>query len=110
LSTGTPMPLPVRGLDFVAPYWFDDALFLNNTRNASNKTGNASTVYYRETNNSVLLARATREIRKTFATASKFIATHLFIVTWIINDPENDLSMVISIANHLKYITIFYFS
>ena len=108
MSTATPIPLPVRRLDFVAPYWFDDALFLNNTGNASNKT--ETTVYYRETNNSVLLTRATREIRKTFATASKFIATHLFIVTWIINDPENDLSMVISIANHLKYITIFYFS
>ena len=106
LSTATPKPLPIQGLDFVAPYWFDDDLFLN-SGNASNKTGNTSTVYYRETNDSFLITRATREIRKIFTNAKVFTSTHLFIVTWIIVDPENDLSKMV-IQYHIKMRTLPY--
>lgn len=84
------------GLDFVAPYWFqyNEGLFVNNSGNSD--TDNASSVYYRESNNSFLLTRATREIRRAFHNATEFIATHLFIVTWIIVNSENDLSKMVS--------------
>ena len=92
-STSTPKPFPVQKLDFVAPYWFDESLFLN-------KTGNASAIYYRETNHSFLLTRATREIRKAFS--NDFSATHLFIVTWVIADHEADSSEMV-IVNAIIY-------
>ena len=87
----------------MAPYWFDDNLILNNTGNGSflfNKTGNASlalSVYYRETNQSLLLTRATQETRRAFPNIIDFNATHLFIVTWVIVDPEDVVSEMVII-------------
>ena len=66
-----PIQLPLFGSQrFIAPYWADVDL---------RGTGE---VYYRQTNDPVLLARATNEIQTAFPMSQDVDITHLFIVTW----------------------------
>ena len=55
---------------FVAPYWADADL---------TATGQ---VFYRQTNDSALLARSTREIQEAFPSSQTMTITSLFIITW----------------------------
>ena len=65
------LPLSESETDkFIAPYWADVDI---------RGTGQ---VYYRETDNSALLARATNEIRSAFSASKNVNVTSLFIVTW----------------------------
>ena len=65
-----PRLLPINNIQFVAPYWADFDL---------TGTGN---VFYRQTRDSTLLARATNEIRAAFPMSENVIITNLLIVTW----------------------------
>ena len=62
--------LPLNRTQFIAPYWADFD---------SRGTGQ---IYYRQTKNPTLLARATKEIRAAFPLSHNVIITNLFIVTW----------------------------
>jgi len=66
----TPNQLPLGNQHFIAPYWADVDI---------RETGE---IYYRQTNNPVLLARATNEIRTAFPMSQNVNITNLFIVTW----------------------------
>lgn len=66
----TPSPLPRYGSRFVAPYWADVDL---------TATGQ---VFYRQTNDTALLAASNREIRAAFPSSQDINFTNLFIVTW----------------------------
>ena len=66
----TPEPLPTNTSQFIAPFWADVDI---------SGTGE---VYYRQTNDSVLLARATNEIQTAFPMSLNVEITNLFIVTW----------------------------
>ena len=66
----TPILLPLNGNRFIAPYWADVDL-----------TGTGE-VYYRQTTNPTLLARATKHIQAAFPFSQNVIITNLFIVTW----------------------------
>ena len=68
----TPRLLPLNSprVQFVAPYWADTDL-----------TGTGQ-VYYRQTNDPVLLARATNEIQRVFTLYQSLDVTNLFIATW----------------------------
>jgi len=75
---------------------FDNAngntsFFFNN--NSDSET-NTSSVYYRHTNNTSLLARASTEIRRVFTNARGFKPTSLFIATWDIVEQDLQLDMV----------------
>ena len=65
-----PNSLLVNGLQFIAPYWADFDL---------RGTGN---VFYRQTRNPALLARATNEIQAAFPMSENVTVTNLLIVTW----------------------------
>ena len=65
-----PTSLPLSRTRFIAPYWADTDL---------RGTGE---IYYRQTRNPVLLARATNEIQRVFALYEDVIITNLVIVTW----------------------------
>ena len=65
-----PGSLPRQGRRFITPYWADTDL---------RGTGE---IYYRQTRNPVLLARATNEIQKVFPMYQDVIITNLVIVTW----------------------------
>ena len=65
-----PGPIPLYGPRFIAPYWSDVDL---------TGTGN---VFYRQTKDPALLARATNEIRNVFPLSQNVIVTNLLIVTW----------------------------
>ena len=65
-----PSGLPVRGKSFIAPYWADFDLTA------------AGNVFYRQTRNPVLLARATNEIQAVFPMSQNVFVINLFIVTW----------------------------
>ena len=54
----------------IAPYWAD-----------VDTTGTGQ-IYYRQTTNSTLLARATNEIRMAFPTSQNVNVTNLLIATW----------------------------
>ena len=70
-SLYTPRSLPLNGTNkIIAPYWADVDI---------TGTGN---IYYRQTTDSSLLARATSEIRAAFSMSQNFMAKHLLIVTW----------------------------
>ncbi|KAK3592810.1 hypothetical protein CHS0354_009257 [Potamilus streckersoni] len=58
----------------VAPFWADVDI--------QNVKDRGEAVYYRETNDTSLLERASREIRSYFIQRKNFQATNLFIVTW----------------------------
>ena len=67
----TPMSLPLDGTDkIIAPYWADV-----DTRG----TGN---IYYRQTTDPNLLARATSEIGAAFPTSLNNTISNLLIATW----------------------------
>ena len=66
----TPKLLPINGTQFIAPYWADFDL-----------TGFGQ-IFYRQTKDPVLLARATNEIRRAFTLSKNTNVTNLFIVTW----------------------------
>ena len=55
---------------FIAPYWYDV------------DTRGTGEIYYRQTTNSTLLARAAKEIKAAFSTSQNVNITNLFIVTW----------------------------
>ena len=65
-----PSGLPVREKSFIAPYWADFDLTA------------AGNVFYRQTRNPVLLARATNEIQAVFPMSQNIFVINLFIVTW----------------------------
>ena len=70
----TPESIPFSVTRFIAPYWADVDL-----------TGTGH-IYYRQTRDPVLLARATDQIQRAFPLPRPFshylTATNLFIVTW----------------------------
>ena len=71
-SVRTPQSFPLRSrtIKIIAPYWADvDA----------RGTGN---IYYRQTTDPSLLARATTEIRAIFSTSANASITNLLIATW----------------------------
>ena len=65
----TPFPLPITGTNFIAPYWGDV------------DTSGTGQVYYRQTNDSILLARAANDIQSV-SLSENVVITNLFIVTW----------------------------
>ena len=67
----TPTSFPLGGTDkIIAPYWADvDARGIGN-------------IYYRQTTDPSLLARATTEIRAIFSTSTNVSITNLLIATW----------------------------
>ena len=70
----TPLSFPLRSSSamLIAPYWADV-----DTR--SRRSGN---IYYRQTTDPSLLARATSEIRAAFLASQNVTITHLLIATW----------------------------
>jgi len=93
-----PRPLPFSGFGFIAPYWFNASLFVNENNNTNNSSffGNndTSSVYYRHTTDSFLLKRASTEIRRVYPNAREFSPTSLFIATWDIVEQDFHLNMV----------------
>ena len=65
-----PRALPLNGNGFIAPYWADTDL---------RGTGE---VFYRQTKDPVLLARATNEIQTAFPLSQNVLVTNLVIATW----------------------------
>ena len=65
-----PQPLPLSGTHFIAPYWADFDL---------RGTGK---IYYRQTKDPILLARATSEIQVAFRLSYRVAVTNLVIATW----------------------------
>lgn len=71
VSQFTPESFPLTdGRAFIAPFWAD----VHN--------GIRGEIYYRETMDPAILARATKDIRKHFKDMGAFSATWVFIVTW----------------------------
>ena len=68
-----PRPLPISGDCFIAPYWADFDL-----------TGATTTgfVFYRQTEDPFLLARAANEIKAAFPMSPNSTVSNLLIVTW----------------------------
>jgi len=68
-----PFPLNSTGISFqqiIAPYWANvDSEVMGN-------------IFYRQTNDTILLARATNEIQSAFPTSSNLPIKNLFIATW----------------------------
>ena len=65
----TPSSLPLNVTNFIATYWCDVDI---------RGTGQ---VYYRQTNDPILLARATNDIQS-ISLSENVVITNLFIVTW----------------------------
>lgn len=65
-----PRLLPLNETKFIAPYWADADL------------REAGQIYYRQTKDPILLARASKEIQIAFPTSRNVIVTNLLIVTW----------------------------
>ena len=65
-----PSALPNRMNSFIAPYWADFDL---------TATGN---VFYRQSRNPLLLARATNELQAAFPMSQNVFVINLLIVTW----------------------------
>ena len=67
----TPLSFPLSGTDkVIAPYWADV------------DTRGSGDIYYRQTTDPSLLARATSEIRAVFSMSQNVTITSLLIVTW----------------------------
>ena len=66
----SPQSLPISRFQFIAPFWGDVDL---------RGTGR---IYYRQTNNPFLLARANNEIQAAFPSSQHMSVTNLFIATW----------------------------
>ena len=62
--------MPINGARFIAPYWADTDL------------RGIGQVYYRQTNDPALLARATNDIQRAYRLSQNVIVTNLVIVTW----------------------------
>ena len=62
--------MPLYNITFVAPYWADVDL-----------TGTGQ-VFYRQTNDTAIVARSTREIQSAFPFSQDTNITNVFIVTW----------------------------
>ena len=69
-NSRTPASLPLYWYSFIAPYWADVDI---------RGTGE---VFYRQSTNSNLLARASREIENGLALTQSIEIEHLLIVTW----------------------------
>ena len=69
-NSHTPASLPLYWYSFIAPYWADVDI---------SRTGE---VFYRQSTNSSLLARASREIENELALTQSIEIEHLLIVTW----------------------------
>ena len=69
LNQFTPLQLPLSVTNFIAPYWCDV------------DTSGTGQVYYRQTNDSILLDRATNDIQSVLL-SENVVITNLFIVTW----------------------------
>ena len=69
-----PLPLPLNGTQqneqIIAPYWADVDI------------RGAGRIYYRQTSDTNLLARATNEIRQRFPMSQNTTITNLLIATW----------------------------
>ena len=65
-----PRPLPISPDQFIAPFWAD-----------ADVRGTGA-VYYWQTTDSALLARATNEIQTAFPLSQNIEITNLFIATW----------------------------
>ena len=65
----TPSSLPLDVINFIAPYWCDV------------DTSVTGQVYYRQTNDPILLDRATNDIQSVLL-SDNVVITNLFIVTW----------------------------
>ena len=71
VSTFTPQTFPLSGnLQLIAPYWADV------------DTRGTGSVWYRQTTDAQLLARARDSIRAAFINQARFNPTSLFIATW----------------------------
>jgi len=71
VSQYTPDPFPLAdGRRLISPFWGDV------------DTRNGGTVLYRESTDTVLLDRATADVRRGFLAHQKFSGTWIFIVTW----------------------------
>ena len=67
-----PIPLPLAGYPFVAPFWAD-----------IDTSGSMSgTVWWRETNSPTVLDRAREDIQTAFETSVGFQPQFAFIATW----------------------------
>ena len=66
----TPLAFPLYGNQIIAPYWADVD---------SRESGQ---VFYRQTTDPSLLARATSEIRAAFPESRNFTIQNLLIATW----------------------------
>jgi len=70
-NVSTPLSLPLNGTDkIIAPYWADV------------DTRGIGQVFYRQTTDPALLARATSEIREAFSNSENITITDLLIATW----------------------------
>ena len=69
LNQYIPSPLPLNEINFIAPYW------------CAIDTRGTGQVYYRQTNDPILLARAINDI-PSFLHPENVVITNLFIVTW----------------------------
>ena len=84
-----PSSLPRYDLKFVAPYWADVDI-----------TGTGD-IYYRQTTDRSLLARATSEIRTAFPEYDHNNITNLFITTWHAVGYSNGNTDKVHILYHL---------
>ena len=71
VSQYTPNPFPLGdGRRLITPFWADV------------DTTNGGRVSYRESTDTLLLQRATGDVRRAFIAQHKFTATWIFIATW----------------------------
>ena len=71
ISRSTPRSLPLTGTEkIIAPYWADV------------DTRGTGDIYYRQTTDPSLLARATSEIKAAFPDSLDLTITNMFIATW----------------------------
>ena len=70
MDRSTPLQLPLSNrISFIAPYWGDV------------DTRGTGRVYYRQTNDPILLARAANDTQSVLL-SENVVLTNLFIVTW----------------------------
>ena len=71
VSQFTPVPFPLGDeRRLISPFWGDV------------DTRNGGVVSYRETTDTVILQRATADVRRAFVVHQKFTASWVFIATW----------------------------
>lgn len=69
--TRLPQPLPINGIGFIAPYWAD-----------VDTVSGAGQIFYRESTDPSVLARASREIRTALSLAQNIKINNVLIATW----------------------------